>query len=182
LSLRIFIFSILAELKCSNKRPRITHPQHSVCPYGWGATKEDKYGKHLASTQVVVCDVLLGPTCNTSWMKESIKRWHPSLAIDSSSWSELLSTLINPGPSVHSLGLARKKYNTCHPPEPHAVTPATAPSVYIHRVILKHFHNQKIRTVFHATLKGKTIPVQAWTGSEVSWRLRLPDNKTISKW
>jgi len=27
--------------------------------------------------------------------------------------------------------------------------------------------------------KGKTIPLQAWTGLEVSRRLRLPDFKTI---
>ena len=153
-----------------------------MCPYGWGATKEDKYRKHLASTQVVVCDVLHGLTCNTSWMKESIKRWHPSLAIDSNNWRELLSTLINPGPSVHSLGLARKKCNTCNPPKPHAITPATAPSVYIHRVILKHFHSQKTRTVFHAALKGKAIPVQDWTSPEVFRCFKFPDFKTIGTW
>ena len=28
-------------------------------------------------------------------------------------------------------------------------------------------------------LKGKAIPLQAWTGSEGSRRLRLPDFKTI---
>jgi len=27
--------------------------------------------------------------------------------------------------------------------------------------------------------KGKAIPIQAWTGPEVSRRLRLPDFKTI---
>jgi hypothetical protein len=30
--------------------------------------------------------------------------------------------------------------------------------------------------------KGKAIPVQAWTGSEGSRRLRLPDFKTIGTW
>ena len=30
--------------------------------------------------------------------------------------------------------------------------------------------------------KGKTIPLQAWTGPEVSRRLRLPDFKTIGTW
>jgi len=30
--------------------------------------------------------------------------------------------------------------------------------------------------------KGKAIPLQAWTGPEVSRRLRLPDFKTISTW
>jgi hypothetical protein len=29
--------------------------------------------------------------------------------------------------------------------------------------------------------KGKTIPLQAWTGPEGSRRLRLPDFKTIGK-
>jgi hypothetical protein len=28
-------------------------------------------------------------------------------------------------------------------------------------------------------VKGETIPIQAWTGLEVSRRLRLPDFKTI---
>jgi hypothetical protein len=30
--------------------------------------------------------------------------------------------------------------------------------------------------------KSKAIPVQAWTGPEVSRRLRLPDFKTIGTW
>ena len=30
--------------------------------------------------------------------------------------------------------------------------------------------------------KGKAIPLQAWTGPEVSGKLRLPDFKTISTW
>jgi len=29
--------------------------------------------------------------------------------------------------------------------------------------------------------KGKAIPLQAWTGSEGSWRMRLSDFKTIGK-
>jgi hypothetical protein len=28
-------------------------------------------------------------------------------------------------------------------------------------------------------VKGKAIPLQTWTGPEDSWRLRLPDFKTI---
>jgi len=30
------------------------------------------------------------------------------------------------------------------------------------------------------SVKGKAIPLQAWTGPEGSWRLRLPDFKTVS--
>jgi len=32
------------------------------------------------------------------------------------------------------------------------------------------------------SLKGKAIPLQAWTGPEGSRRLRPPDFKTISTW
>jgi hypothetical protein len=32
------------------------------------------------------------------------------------------------------------------------------------------------------TVKGKAIPLQAWTGPEDSRRLRLPDFKTIGAW
>jgi hypothetical protein len=32
--------------------------------------------------------------------------------------------------------------------------------------------------VFYTILKGKAISLQAWTGPEVSRRLRLPDIKT----
>jgi len=31
-------------------------------------------------------------------------------------------------------------------------------------------------------VKGKAIPLQAWTGPEVSRMLRLPDFKTVSTW
>jgi len=31
-------------------------------------------------------------------------------------------------------------------------------------------------------IKGKAIPVQPWTGPEVSRRLRLPDFKTVGPW
>jgi len=31
-------------------------------------------------------------------------------------------------------------------------------------------------------IKGKAIPLQAWTGPEGSKRLRLPDFKTIGTW
>jgi len=31
-------------------------------------------------------------------------------------------------------------------------------------------------------VKGKAIPLQAWTGPESSKRARLPDFKTISTW
>ena len=37
----------------------------------------------------------------------------------------------------------------------------------------------KLRT---AKVKGKAIPLQAWTGPEDSRRLRLPDFKTIGTW
>jgi len=32
---------------------------------------------------------------------------------------------------------------------------------------------------FFITVKGKAVPLQAWTGPEGSRRLRLPDIKTI---
>ena len=37
--------------------------------------------------------------------------------------------------------------------------------------------NLNIILRFHG--KGKAVPLQAWTGPEGSWRLRLPDMKTI---
>jgi hypothetical protein len=33
--------------------------------------------------------------------------------------------------------------------------------------------------LFFIYTKGKAIPLQAWTGPEISRRLRLPDFKTI---
>jgi len=30
--------------------------------------------------------------------------------------------------------------------------------------------------------RGKTVPLQAWTGPEGSKRLRLPDFKTVGTW
>jgi len=33
--------------------------------------------------------------------------------------------------------------------------------------------------ILHNVIKGKAIPLQAWTGPEGSWRLRLPDFKTL---
>jgi hypothetical protein len=35
-------------------------------------------------------------------------------------------------------------------------------------------------TGYHLPLKGKAIPLQAWTGPEGSRRLRIPDFKTMS--
>jgi len=35
------------------------------------------------------------------------------------------------------------------------------------------------RFSFYGFVKGKAIPLQVWTGPEVSRRLRLPDFKTI---
>jgi len=36
-----------------------------------------------------------------------------------------------------------------------------------------------ISSCFEALIKGKAIPLQAWTGPEGSRRLRLPDFKTV---
>jgi len=36
-----------------------------------------------------------------------------------------------------------------------------------------------VQEFFESVLVGKAIPLQAWTGPEVSRRLRLPDFKTI---
>jgi len=36
--------------------------------------------------------------------------------------------------------------------------------------------------VYVYILQGKAIPLQAWTGPEVSRKLRLPDFKTIDTW
>jgi hypothetical protein len=44
------------------------------------------------------------------------------------------------------------------------------------------FLHQSIEPLFSKTtnkVKGKAIPLQAWTGPEGSGRLRLPDFKTI---
>jgi hypothetical protein len=42
-------------------------------------------------------------------------------------------------------------------------------------------NNQCVRgkTGAHNAVKGKAIPLQAWTGPEGSRRLRLPDFKTV---
>ena len=42
-------------------------------------------------------------------------------------------------------------------------------------------HGTVIRLARVNNVKDKTIPLQAWTGREVSRRLRLPDFKTIGK-
>jgi len=39
--------------------------------------------------------------------------------------------------------------------------------------------NNIITIIIKGKGKGKAIPLQAWTGAEVSRRLRLPDFKTI---
>jgi len=35
------------------------------------------------------------------------------------------------------------------------------------------------KRLFQSSKKAKAIPLQAWTDPEVSWKLRLPDFKTI---
>jgi hypothetical protein len=44
---------------------------------------------------------------------------------------------------------------------------------------LENLERRKEEEVSNVKGKGKTIPLQAWTGSEDSRRLRLPDFKTI---
>jgi len=46
------------------------------------------------------------------------------------------------------------------------------------------FHNNihDISSLSDQIYKGKTIPLQAWTGPEGSRRLRFPDFKTIGTW
>jgi len=39
--------------------------------------------------------------------------------------------------------------------------------------------NHKVKGKCKGKGKGKAIPLQAWTGPEGSWRLKLPDFKTI---
>jgi hypothetical protein len=51
--------------------------------------------------------------------------------------------------------------------------------------IRQRFQNKFLRSIVNALwyvkrVKGKAIPLQAWTGPEVSRRLRLPDLKTFS--
>jgi len=43
---------------------------------------------------------------------------------------------------------------------------------------------REIKTIIRKTCidKGKAIPLQAWTGSEGSRRLRLPNFKTFGTW
>jgi len=38
----------------------------------------------------------------------------------------------------------------------------------------------KPKLVCFVKAKGQAVPLQAWTVPEVSWRMRLPDFKTIS--
>jgi hypothetical protein len=40
-------------------------------------------------------------------------------------------------------------------------------------------HKNNSLYLLQVTGKGKTIPLKPWTGSDDSWRLRLPDFKTI---
>jgi len=42
-----------------------------------------------------------------------------------------------------------------------------------------HYRKPKSSTYFCGKGKGKAIPLQAWTGSEGSRRLRFPDFKTV---
>jgi len=42
-----------------------------------------------------------------------------------------------------------------------------------------HFLLQKLMVTVKVKGKGKTIPIQAWTGPEGTKRLRLPDFKTV---
>jgi hypothetical protein len=44
---------------------------------------------------------------------------------------------------------------------------------------LNHWLLMQLLSVVNAVVKGKAIPLQAWTGPEVSRRFRLPDFKTI---
>jgi len=48
--------------------------------------------------------------------------------------------------------------------------------------VLSHFKLFVTSRLLTLKGKGKAIPLQAWTGPEVSRRLRLPDFKTISTW
>jgi hypothetical protein len=41
---------------------------------------------------------------------------------------------------------------------------------------------QHVHLIYLPDKKGKAIPLQAWTGPEGSWRLRLPDFMTIGTW
>jgi len=40
----------------------------------------------------------------------------------------------------------------------------------------------EISVFISSLVKGKAIPLQVWTGSEGSRKLRLPDFKTIGTW
>jgi hypothetical protein len=50
--------------------------------------------------------------------------------------------------------------------------------VVVHFGLLILFRKESL-ILIAVLLKGKTIPLQAWTGPESSRRLRLPDLKTI---
>jgi hypothetical protein len=45
--------------------------------------------------------------------------------------------------------------------------------------VISWWHNQLINAACHVQLKGKAIPLKAWTGPEDSRKLRLPDFKII---
>jgi hypothetical protein len=45
-----------------------------------------------------------------------------------------------------------------------------------------HTHDNVTPKPDYRTLKVKEIPLQAWTGPECPWRLKLPDFKTIGIW
>jgi hypothetical protein len=46
-----------------------------------------------------------------------------------------------------------------------------------------HFRGKERQSCFvYSEVKGKAIPLQAWTGPEGSWKLWLPDFKTIGTW
>jgi hypothetical protein len=52
---------------------------------------------------------------------------------------------------------------------------------YLHSSQMLLGHTKSLGYVAHM-IKGKAIPLQAWTGPEGSRKLRLPDFKTVSTW
>jgi len=47
---------------------------------------------------------------------------------------------------------------------------------------MKYYIESRKQRTSLKNVKGKAIPVQAWTGPEGSRRLRIPDFKTVSTW
>ena len=63
--------------------------------------------------------------------------------------------------------------------EVNALDPMEIRTLIVHSRASRYADCAKSAPNFHSEVNSKAIPLQAWTGPEVSMSLRLPDFKTI---